>query len=55
MLGEGPPLVVAPLLAAIAAQAGEADRSRTVAPSVIAELKRSDLVRLAAKQAEAYQ
>jgi 4-hydroxyphenylacetate 3-monooxygenase len=39
---------IAPLLPLIAAQAGEADRTRSVSPQVIAEIKKTDLMRLSA-------
>ncbi|MFN0089334.1 MAG: acyl-CoA dehydrogenase family protein [Acidimicrobiales bacterium] len=49
LLGAAPErLYAADLLAAIALQAGEADRTRSVAPEVIAAIKRSDLLALAA-------
>lgn len=41
-------LRVAPFLDAIAAQAAEADRSRSVDPAIIADLKTSDVLRLSA-------
>ena len=37
---------IAPLLPAIAAQAGEADRTRSLDPALIASIKRNDLMRL---------
>ena len=37
---------IAPLLSAIAAQAAHADRSRSVAPELIAAIKRNDIMRL---------
>ena len=48
LLGPRPALTVGPLLAAIADQAAEADRSRSVSPEVIAALKASDVVKLSA-------
>ncbi|MDH5291887.1 MAG: hypothetical protein OEY41_17970, partial [Acidimicrobiia bacterium] len=48
LLGPRPALVVDPILPAIAAQAADADRTRTVSPEVIAALKASDVVRLSA-------
>jgi len=48
LLGPRPALAVDPILPAIAAQAAEADRTRTVSPEVIAALKASDVVRLSA-------
>lgn len=48
LLGPRPSLVVDPILPAIAAQAAEADRTRTVSPEVIAALKASDVVKLSA-------
>jgi hypothetical protein len=42
------PLYVAPLLDAIAAQAGQADRTRSVALDVIAALKANPVMRLSA-------
>jgi alkylation response protein AidB-like acyl-CoA dehydrogenase len=48
-LGPGPgPRYVTHLLPAVAAQADEADRTRTVNPEVIAAIKRSELVTLSA-------
>ena len=43
-------LLCSPSLDAIAAQAAEADRSRSVDPDVIAATKRTDLMRLAAAE-----
>lgn len=48
LLGVRPPLAVGPLLGAIGDQAAEADRTRSVAPGVIAALKASDVVKLSA-------
>jgi two-component flavin-dependent monooxygenase len=43
-------LLVAPLLPAIAAQAAQADATRSVAPEVIAAIKASDVMRLSASR-----
>ena len=48
LIGARPGLVVEPLLPAIADQAVDADRTRTIDPNVIAALKTSDVVRTAA-------
>jgi 3-hydroxy-9,10-secoandrosta-1,3,5(10)-triene-9,17-dione monooxygenase len=45
-----PPLHVAPLLSAIAAQAPAADATRSVAPDVIAALKANDVMRMSASR-----
>ncbi|MCC7364093.1 MAG: hypothetical protein IT303_06945 [Dehalococcoidia bacterium] len=50
-LPQRPDLVSGPLLPLMAAQAVEADRTRSVAPAVIAEIKASDLIRLTAARA----
>ena len=42
----GPARYIAPLLNDIAAQAGAADRSRSLAPALIAAIKRNDIMRL---------
>jgi alkylation response protein AidB-like acyl-CoA dehydrogenase len=47
-LPPGPPLTVGALLPAMAAQAEQADRTRSVSPEVIAALKASDTMRLSA-------
>jgi 3-hydroxy-9,10-secoandrosta-1,3,5(10)-triene-9,17-dione monooxygenase len=44
----GPPLTVSPLLYAIATQAAQADRTRQLDPDLIAAIKSSDVMRLAA-------
>ena len=41
---------ITPLLGEIAAQASEADKTRTIAPSVIAAIKRNDIMRLSASR-----
>ena len=41
---------IAPLLGEIAAQAAEADRTRSVAPGVIAAIKRNDIMRMSASR-----
>ena len=41
---------IAPLLGEIAAQAAEADRTRSVAPGVIAAIKRNDIMRISASR-----
>jgi alkylation response protein AidB-like acyl-CoA dehydrogenase len=41
---------IAPLLGDIAAQAAEADRTRSVAPAVIAAVKRNDIMRMSASR-----
>lgn len=48
LLGERPPLIVDPLLPMVAAQAAEADRTRTVDPALVAALKASDFIRASA-------
>jgi alkylation response protein AidB-like acyl-CoA dehydrogenase len=50
LIGGRPPRHSAELLPAIAAQATQADRTRTVSPDVIAAIKASDLVVLAASK-----
>ena len=44
----GPASYLAPVLAAIGAQAAAADSSRSVAPALIAQIKRNDIMRLSA-------
>src|SRR5262249_202208 len=39
---------ITPLLGDIAAQAGEADRTRTIAPGVIAAIKKNDIMHMSA-------
>src|SRR5271169_3402577 len=54
MEGHGPnesSLLVAPLLPMIAAQAAEADATRSVSPAVIAALKGNDIMRMSAVRA----
>ncbi|HVN90479.1 MAG TPA: acyl-CoA dehydrogenase family protein [Candidatus Binataceae bacterium] len=41
---------IAPLLPAIAAQAAQADQSRTIAPDVIAAIKQTDIMRMSASR-----
>ncbi len=41
---------IAPLLRAIAAQAAEADKTRTIAPDVIAAIKQNDIMRVSASR-----
>ncbi len=46
----GEPKFIAPLLGDIAAQAAEADRTRSISPSVIAAIKRNDIMRMSASR-----
>src|ERR1700691_5536724 len=50
-LAQSNSLLVAPLLPLIAAQAAEADATRSVAPTVIAALKSNDVMRMSAVRA----
>ena len=46
----GEPKYITPLLDAIAAQAAEADRTRSIAPEVISAIKRNDIMRMSASR-----
>ena len=46
----GEPRYIAPLLGDIAAQASQADRTRTISPDVIAAIKKNDIMRISASR-----